>query len=161
MKISKNIGIYDVENPYIKEDIITNLGNSQITEPEILIPIYNVSNSPNANNYSNTGNSYPSPIEIEVSTPSGSGSSTTPSGSGSSTTPSGTTSGTNTSGTTSNNTSEPSATTDDTKTYVGGGTTPDSTIVIKKSNRKYYVYVGVALIVGLIAYKVLYNKNKA
>jgi hypothetical protein len=143
MKLIKDIGIYDVENPSIKESTIPELGNSQITEPNILIPIYNVSDSPNPNNYTNTGN-----IPIEVLTPLDT-----------SNTSSDPTSGTSTSGTTPNNTSEPSATTDDTKTYVGGGTTPDSNIVVKKPMRKYYIYGIIGIVGAIIAYKLFYNKK--
>lgn len=141
MKRSQDIGIYDAEIPSIKESTISDLGNSQITEPDIIITTYNGNNNPVLNNNTNTGNTSSGSIPIEILNPLN---------------PSDTSTGSN-----SSNTSEPSATTDDTKTYVDGGTTPDSTIVIKKSNRKYFVYGGIALIVGLIAYKVFYNKNTA
>jgi len=141
MRISKDIGIYDVENPSDRENIFPELGNSQIIEPDIIIPI-DVSNPVNTNN---------------TSTDSTSGSTTSGSTSGS--TNSGSTSSSTTSGSTSNNTSEPSATTDETKTYVEGGTTPDSNIVIKKPMTKYYIYGIVGIIGALIAYKVFFSKK--
>lgn len=144
MKISKDIGIYDAEIPSIKESTISDLGNSQITEPDIIIPIYN------GNNNTDTGNTSSGSIPIEILNP------VNPSD-----TSTGSTSNNTSTGSNSSNTSEPSATTDDTKTYVGGGTTPDSTIVVKKPTRKYYVYGIVALVVALIGYKVFYNKNTA
>jgi hypothetical protein len=67
--------------------------------------------------------------------------------------------GTTSTGTTSNNLSEPSATTDDTKTYVGGGTTPDSNIVIKKPTSKYYIYGLLGVLGAIVAYKLFYNKK--
>jgi hypothetical protein len=54
---------------------------------------------------------------------------------------------------------EPSATTDETKTYVGGGTTPDSQIVVKKPTTKYFVYGIVGIVVAYLGYKVFFNKK--
>lgn len=57
---------------------------------------------------------------------------------------------------------EPSATTDETKAYVGGGTTPDSNILINKPKRNYVVYgvFGVFGVVGAyVIYKVFFNKK--
>jgi hypothetical protein len=59
----------------------------------------------------------------------------------------------------SQDTKEPSATTDETKTYVGGGTTPDSNIVVDKPKRNYFMY-GVLGVVGVyVIYKVFFNKK--
>lgn len=55
--------------------------------------------------------------------------------------------------------SEPSATTDQTKTYVGGGTTPDTPIVVKKPMTKYFVYGIVGIVGALVVYKVFFNKK--
>jgi len=175
MTISNDIGIYDVVNPKIKEKIFPELGNSKITEPDIILPIYNVNDLSNSNNYTYTTTGSPLSFPMEVSTPvntgnistdstsgsttSGSTSGSTNSGSTSSSTTSGSTSVDTTSGSTSNNTSEPSATTDQTKTYVEGGTTPDSNIVIKKPMTKYYIYGIVGIIGALIAYKVFFSKK--
>lgn len=52
---------------------------------------------------------------------------------------------------------EPSATTDETKTYGGGGTTPNSTIVIKKPKPNYLVYGIVGVIGVLVVYKVFFK----
>lgn len=54
----------------------------------------------------------------------------------------------------------PSATTNSTKSYVEGGTSPDSKIVIKKPKPNYTV-LGVLGIVGsFVVYKVFFNKKK-
>jgi hypothetical protein len=168
MRISKDIGIYDVENPSDRENIFPELGNSQIIEPDIIIPI-DVSNPVNTNNTSTDSTSGSTTSgstsgstnsgSTSGSTNSGSTSGSTTSGSTSGSTNSGSTSSSTTSGSTSNNTSEPSATTDETKTYVEGGTTPDSNIVIKKPMTKYYIYGIVGIIGALIAYKVFFSKK--
>jgi hypothetical protein len=143
MTISNDIGVYDVINPKIKEKIFPELGNSQITEPDIILPTSNVNDLSNPSNYTYTTTGSPLSIPIEVSNPVNTG--TTSTGS--------------TSGTTSNNISEPSATTDDTKTYVGGGTTPDSNIVVKKPTSKYYIYGLLGVLGAIVAYKLFYNKK--
>lgn len=148
MTISNDIGIYDVINPKIKEKIFPELGNSQITEPDIILPINNVNDLSNSSNYTYTTTGSPLSIPIEVSTPVDTGNTST-----------GSTSGNTSSGTTSNNTSEPSATTDETKTYVEGGTTPDSNIVIKKPMTKYYIYGIIGLVGAFIVYKTFFNKK--
>jgi hypothetical protein len=54
---------------------------------------------------------------------------------------------------------EPSATSGATKTYVSGGTTPDSNIIINKPKPNYLVY-GLIGVVGLyVVYKVFFNKK--
>jgi hypothetical protein len=142
MTLYKEIGIYDVENPIVRETTFPELGSSIITEPNI-IPINNASNPPNLNNDINAGNTSSGAIPIQVTTPVNA--SNTSAGS--------------TSGSTSNSTSEPSATTDETKTYIGGGTTPDSNIVVKKPTSKYFIYGIIGIIGALVVYKVFFNKK--
>lgn len=48
---------------------------------------------------------------------------------------------------------ESSATTDETKTYVKGGTTPDSNIVVDKPKRNYLMYGIIGLVVAYFGYK--------
>ena len=55
--------------------------------------------------------------------------------------------------------SEPSATTDETKTYVEGGTTANSSIVINKPKRNYLMYGIIGLIGALVVYKMFFNKK--
>lgn len=143
MNVKQDIGIYDMGNPIDRENYFPELGSSQITEPNIIIPISNGSNMPNTNNQSNTGNDSTANIPIEVVNPVNTGNTSTGS----------------TSGTTSGNISEPSATTDETKTYIGGGTTPDSQIVVKKPMSKYYIYGILGIVGGLVVYKVFFSKN--
>ena len=47
MRVKQDIGIYDVENPIIKETTFPELGNSQITEPDIILPTSNVNDLSN------------------------------------------------------------------------------------------------------------------
>lgn len=148
MTISNDIGIYDVINPKIKEKIFPELGNSQITEPDIILPISNVNDLSNSNNYTYTENG-------STVIASGNSSSGTTSGNSSS----GTTLGNSYSETTPNNTLESSATTDETKTYVSGGTTPDSQIVVKKPTTKYFVYGIVGIVIAYLGYKVFLKKD--
>jgi hypothetical protein len=54
---------------------------------------------------------------------------------------------------------EPSATTDETKTYVGGGTTPDSNIIIDKPKRNYLMYGILGVVGAYVIYKVFFNKK--
>jgi hypothetical protein len=157
MTISNDIGIYDVVNPKIKEKIFPELGNSKITEPDIILPIYNVNDLSNSNNYTYTTTGSPLSFPMEVSTPVNTGNTST--GSTTGTSNSGTTSGTSSSGTSANNVSEPSATTDETKTYVSGGTTPDSQIVVKKPTTKYFIYGIVGLVGAFIVYKTFFDKK--
>lgn len=136
---SNDIGVYDIINPKIKEKFFPELGNSQITEPDIILSNSNVNDLSNPSNYTYTTTGSPLSIPIEVSTPVNTGTTSIDS--------------------TSNNISEPSATTDDTKTYVGGGTTPDSNIVVKKPTSKYYIYGLLGVVGAIVAYKLFYNKK--
>jgi hypothetical protein len=54
---------------------------------------------------------------------------------------------------------ESSATTDETKTYVSGGTTPDSNIIVDKPKRNYLMYGVIGVIGAYIIYKVFFNKK--
>lgn len=54
---------------------------------------------------------------------------------------------------------EPSATTDDNKIYGGGGTTPDSPIIINKPKPNYIVYGIVGVIGTLVVYKLFFKKK--
>jgi hypothetical protein len=56
-------------------------------------------------------------------------------------------------------TPKPSATTDQPKTYDGGGTTPDSNIVIKKPKPNYLVYGVVGIIGVLVVYKMFFKSK--
>ena len=59
-----------------------------------------------------------------------------------------------------NSKSESSATTDETKIYFSGGTTPDSNIVVIKPKRNYFMY-GVIVVVGAyVVYKIFFNKKR-
>jgi hypothetical protein len=61
--------------------------------------------------------------------------------------------------TASNPNAVPSATTDGTKTYVDGGTTPDSNIIVKKP-KPNYLTLGIIGVVGfLVVYKLFFNKK--
>lgn len=54
---------------------------------------------------------------------------------------------------------EPSATTDENKIYGGGGTMPDSPIVINKPKPNYIVYGIVGVIGILVVYKLFFKKK--
>lgn len=54
---------------------------------------------------------------------------------------------------------ESSATTQQTKTYIGGGTTPNSPILVKKPIKKNYMYGILGVIGVLVFYKFFYNKK--
>lgn len=53
----------------------------------------------------------------------------------------------------------PSATTEENKLYFGGGTTPDSKIIVIKPKPNYVMYGIVAVIGLLVIYKVFLNKK--
>ncbi len=55
--------------------------------------------------------------------------------------------------------SEPSATTEQTKIYVSGGTEADSEIVVRRPVTKYYIYGVVGIVTAFVAYKVFFNKK--
>ena len=53
----------------------------------------------------------------------------------------------------------PSATADSTKNYVGGGTTPDSNIIVAKPKPNYFVYGFLGIVVAYVGYQVFFNKK--
>ena len=55
----------------------------------------------------------------------------------------------------------PSATTDSTKNYVGGGTTPDSNINLKKLKPNYFMYGLLGIVGAYVGYQVFFNKKRA
>lgn len=57
------------------------------------------------------------------------------------------------------NVPEPSETTDETKTYISGGTTPDSPILVKKPMTKYVLNGVVGVLAILVGYKLFFSKN--
>ena len=120
------------------EDTTYTGGGSTVIEPEIIIPISNQGGNP-----VNSGNI--SVEQLETLTQQAGNTSQ---------------SGTSTSTITEPNVdSESSATTDETKTYVGGGITPDSNIVIDKPKRNYLMYGLIGLVGVYVVYKVFFNKK--
>jgi hypothetical protein len=57
-----------------------------------------------------------------------------------------------------NTDAEPSATTDETKTYVSGGTTPDSSIIIDKPKKNYLMYGLTAFFGAYVIYRIFFKK---
>ena len=53
----------------------------------------------------------------------------------------------------------PSATTGSTKTYVDGGTTPDSDIIVDKPKPNYLVFGLIGLVGAYVVYKVFFQKK--
>ena len=53
-----------------------------------------------------------------------------------------------------------SATSNSTKSYVNGGTTPDSDIVIKKPKPNYTALGVIGIVGAYVIYKVFFNKKK-
>jgi hypothetical protein len=58
-----------------------------------------------------------------------------------------------------NSKSEPSPTTKQNKNYIGGGTTPDSDIIVNKSKSNYIGYAIVGIVVAYVVYKLFLNKK--
>lgn len=52
-----------------------------------------------------------------------------------------------------------SPTSDSTKNYIGGGTTPDSDIIVNKPKPNYTTIVIVGIIGAYVLYKVFFNKK--
>lgn len=126
----------DYGNPILSNN--TGSG-SQIIEPEIVIPI---------STDSGTNNNYPKEQIDVIETVLNQQQEQIPAQTGTSTV------------TEPNINSEPSATTDENKTYVGGGTTPDSNIVVNKPKPNYLMY-GLIGVVGLaVVYKLFLSKKK-
>jgi len=130
---------YDSQMMPNNDMLVNNGGSSQVLEPEIIMPIYTQNQTP-VRGTSITSIEQIEPIvseEVVENPPVKSGSTDTKPVKD----------------------SEPSATTDETKTYVGGGTTPDSQIVVKKPMTKYYVYGILGIVGALVVYKMFFNKK--
>jgi hypothetical protein len=136
------IYVSDYDSQMMPTDEITTYGtgNSQVSEPEIINPL-------NTNHY--TPPVKPNLIlqEIESNVPNGTPIKTPK------------TNNVTTNTDTANTDKEPSATTDETKTYVDGGTTPNSNIVVDKPKRNYVMYGLIGLVGVLVVYKVFFNKK--
>ena len=59
-----------------------------------------------------------------------------------------------------NSKSERSPTTLQNKNYIGGGTTPDSDIIINKSKSNYIGYVIVSIVGAYVIYKMFFDKKR-
>ena len=130
-------------------------GGSQIVEPEVLIPIIPTEYTPPITNIQNLE-------EVETQQPqSGSSQSgSSQSSSSQSSSNQGSSSQSNTgSSSDSNPNVVPSATTGETKTYVDGGTTPDSNITVKKPKPNYLTFGIIGVIGLLVVYKLFLNKK--
>jgi hypothetical protein len=126
---------YNNENMPTNENSTNQGGGSQVSEPEIVNPINNQGYTPPIKKNLNLE-------DVENKLPTGTNSPLENQNSGNSK-PKG----------------EPSATTDENKTYVGGGTTPDSQIVINKPKKNYLVFGVIGLVAVFVAYKVFFNKK--
>lgn len=164
--VNDNTGIYsdnsinDSDYPILINDNTAGC-SSQIVEPEIVIPIKNTP-STSSNTGANQSASQQQQVQEDILTQHNLGqntvstsatsipntSNTSISSTSSASTPS-----------TSNPNAVPSATTDQTKNYVGGGTTPDSSITVKKPKPNYLVF-GIVGVIGLaVIYKLFFNKK--
>lgn len=52
-----------------------------------------------------------------------------------------------------------SATSDSTKNYIGGGTTPNSDIIVNKPKPNYTMFVLLGVVTAYVFYKVFFNKK--
>lgn len=136
MQTTMLVADYDNQIMPIYEDPIYTGGGSNIIEPEIIIPVNNEIESPIKDGTINAE-------QIEILTQQGGN--TSQSGTSTISEP--------------NIDAEPSATTDETKTYVGGGTTPDSNIIVDKPKRNYLMYGLIGLVGVYVAYKVFFHKK--
>ncbi len=140
--------LYDISSPIISEEYpIINSNNtsngSQIIEPNIITYVPTNSNT-------NVGSSASNQQVVEqILEQQNSGQGTLTPSSQSNT-------GTSTA---SNPNAVPSATTDGTKTYVNGGTTPDSNIIVKKQKPNYLVYGIIGVVGAYVIYKMFFNKK--
>jgi len=140
------IYVSDYDSQMMPTDEITTYsgGNSQVSEPEIVNPIKTYINPSPVNstvNFEQIEDDLSQVLPTKPTKPTKTNNVTT-----------------NTD--TPNPDKESSATTDETKTYVGGGTTPDSQIVVKKPTTKYFVYGIVAIVVAYLGYKMFYKKSE-
>ena len=130
---------YDNQMMPTYDNPIYGLGNSQVSEPEIINPI-------NLQEYTPHNNGAVSLQDIENNLPQG---------------------GTSQLGTSvvvqpeikSNTEAEPSATTEETKTYIDGGTTPDSPIVVNKPKPNYLMLGLLGIVGALVVYKLFFSKK--
>ena len=143
-----------INQPIISDNVYdeTGVGNggSQIVEPEVLIPVMPTTYIPPIKNNQNVE-------EVENQQPQ-SGSSQSSSSQSSSSQSSSSQSNTGSSSD-SNPNVVPSATTGETKTYVDGGTTPDSNITVKKPKPNYLTFGIIGVIGLLVVYKLFLNKK--
>ena len=135
-------------------------GGSIIVQPEIIEPIITPSN-PSSNGSNSQTSSQGQSNDILNNTPDDNTSAGSISNNPSSS--SATTSNNNSSTTNNNNSTNPnaipSATTEQTKNYIGGGTSPNSPINVKKPKPNYLTY-GIIGVIGLaIVYKLFFTKN--
>jgi hypothetical protein len=133
--------IYDSSSELNEPVPIVTSGSSQVLEPEILVAL-NLQTPT-----TNTGGvkSPPKPeitLEGTVLTSETNNSTTQ-----------------NNNSTTQNNNSQPSATTGETKTYVGGGTTPDSNIIVNKPKPNYLMFGLIGVVGVYVIYKIFFNKK--
>jgi hypothetical protein len=136
MQTTMLVNDYDSQMMPTYEDATYTGGGSNVIEPEILIPIYNQNDTPIKGGAINAE-------QVEVLAQQGAGNSQT-----------------GTSAVVEPNTdAEPSATTDETKTYVGGGTTPDSNIVVDKKKRNYLMYGLIGVVGAYVVYKLFFHKK--
>ena len=137
-------------------------GGSIIVQPEIIEPIITPSNpSSNGSNSQNSSQGQLNDILNNIPDTN----TYTGSVSNNPNLSSATTSNNNSSTTSNNNSTNPnavpSATTDQTKNYIGGGTTPNSPINVKKPKPNYLTY-GIIGVIGLaVVYKLFFSKKNA
>jgi len=140
-----------INEPILDENIQDNSTNtnngSQIVEPEILIPINPINTPPvytppikGTQNVEDVENGLPQGTTVHQNTVN---SNQTNTGNSTVTNPNAT----------------PSATTDSTKNYVNGGTTPDSNIIVKKPKPNYLVYGLIGLVGAYVVFKMFFNKK--
>ena len=136
MQTTMLVADFDNEIMPIYEDPIYTGGGSNVIEPEIIMPVSNQVDTPVKGGLLNAE-------QVEILTQQAG--STSQSGTSTISEP--------------NIDAEPSATTDETKTYVSGGTTPDSNIVVDKPKRNYLMYGLIGLVGVYVIYKVFFNKK--
>ena len=153
-----------INQPIINDNVYdeTGVGNggSQIVEPEVLIPIIPTTYTPPITNIQNLEEVETQQPQSGSSQSGSSQSSSSQSGSSQSSSNQGSSSQSNTgSSSDSNPNVVPSATTGETKTYVDGGTTPDSNITVKKPKPNYLTFGIIGVIGLLVVYKLFLNKK--
>jgi len=141
-----------IDYPVFNDEVLN--GGSQIVEPDVITPIYPTGSG-------NLGELNSEEVIDVVLAQQNSGQGTN--NSGTSTTTSGQTTSGQTAGTSSIKEPAtevvPSATTGSTKTYVDGGTTPDSDIIVDKPKPNYLVFGLIGLVGAYVVYKVFFQKK--